>query len=145
MKVLDFTFCISDRCFKQKAKPEEYAGLRNTFKNKKQESIVELKADLEMGKPFIAVEFDGAEKDNGALDTTAGHIEHASAIVMDFEKGDWTEAKFTTFCKKYDIMPNIFYHSFSSTTRAERFRAIWIISRISSEAFRPLSSLVKLR
>lgn len=144
MKVLDFTFCISDRCFKQKAKPEEYAGLRNTFKNKKYESIEELKADLEMGKPFIAVEFDGTEKENGALDTTSEHIEHASAIVMDFEKGDWTEAKFTTFCKKYDIMPNIFYHSFSSTTRAERFRAIWIISRISKDAFRSLSSLVKL-
>ena len=144
MKILDFTLCVSDRCFKEKAKSSDYAGLRGTFNNKHYNTLDEFKADLEAGKPFIAVKFDGTLKDNGVLDTTAEHVESATGIVMDFEKGDWTESKFNTFCKKYDIVPNIFYHSFSSTTRAERFRAIWIISKIDSSCFKSLSQLVKL-
>lgn len=144
MKLLDFTFCMSDKCFKQKAKSEEYSELRASFKNRHFNDIYELKAELEQGKPFIAAKFDGTLKDNGNLNTTADCIEYASAVVMDFEKGDWTEAKFNTFCSKYDILPNIFYHSFSSTTRAERFRAIWIVSKIDKDVFKSLSQLVKL-
>lgn len=145
MNVLDFKLCVSDRCFKQKAKPEEYAGLRATFKNKRYSSLNEFKEDLEQGKPFIPCSFDETIKENGAMDTTKEHVEYGSAIVMDFENGDWTEVKFRTFCEKYDILPNIFYHSFSSTSRAERFRAIWIVSKIYNEkAFSSLSLLVKL-
>ena len=143
MKLLDFNMCVSEKSFIEKPGSEEYAGLRNTFNNIHYNNIEEFKNDLSNGRPFIACKFTGDLKENGAIYTDTEHCLNATAVVMDFENGDWTEAKLMTYCKKYDIMPNIFYHSFSSTTRKERFRCIWIC-KIDVNLFKSLSSLVKL-
>lgn len=146
-KVKDFYITTTDLSFKEKPDSSKFAAIRSTFKNKHMHSIDEFKESIEQGHPFIMTRFKENYKDNGALITTAENAAYATGFALDFEAGknyEWTEQKLLTFCKKYDIMPNIFYHSFSSTTRHQRFRAVWIFTRISPSIFKNLSNLIIL-
>lgn len=146
MKILDFDFCVSGISFKnRKPNASEYASMRNTFKNKNFKNLEEFKKSIEDGYSYIpAIFYEEGTKKDGTMRTTNDNIYKNTAIVLDFEKSDWTKQKLITYCKKYDIMPNIFYHSFSSTTRAERFRIIYIYNYISPSVFKNMTKLVKM-
>lgn len=49
-------------------------------------------------------------------------------LILDIDVG-LTEIEFLTICKKWDIVPNIFYRTFSYTPEKEKFRAIYKLDK----------------
>lgn len=141
MTVTNFQIFGTDIRLTNKPHGEELGKIRKSFKLMGMTDLESFKSYIEDGHPYIMATF----KDGGT--TKFEDLEKCTGIALDFEggnKGEWTEAKFMTFCNKYNILPNIFYHSFSSTTRAPRFRALYIMNRISPNAFKELATLVIL-
>lgn len=85
-------------------------------------TIEELCNAIKNGQSFIGSTF--KTDDNQKIE----NFKNCSLAIMDFDNGIWDERSVLNFCKNNNILPNIYYRSWSYTTSKPKMHLVWVLA-----------------
>ena len=125
---IQLNIMITTKGYDIKPKDEEMIAIHTKYLQDTTTSIDNFAEQIRTGHAFIGAKFENEEESkNSYVKHNIDNFKTGCIAVMDFDNGTWTEKSVLSYCEKYNIMPNIYYRSFSYTERLNKMHLIWAI------------------
>ena len=127
-------FTSTDRCFKTKPTSEDMPKIHKDMKTYRGR-MYDLAKLVSNGNSYSGCTYKSDKH-------TIAEVDKCYLATMDFDTGVWSYDAAIKFCDELGMMPNIGYHSWSSTYRLNKFHLIWYIGETDYDTMLCIQKLI---